>query len=48
MHIVKGIGLAVTPIDERLDQAVRFTVAGVRHLDAGAGGPGRGGPRRKS
>jgi AcrR family transcriptional regulator len=43
MHIVKGIGLAVTPIDERLEQAVQFTVAGVRHFDSGAGRPGQAG-----
>jgi AcrR family transcriptional regulator len=39
MHIVKGMGLAVTPVDERLEQAVRFTVAGVAHLDDDACGP---------
>lgn len=33
MHIVKGAHIVETPIDERLERAVRFTVAGVLHLD---------------
>jgi AcrR family transcriptional regulator len=44
MHIVKGIGRAVIPIEERLDNAVRFTVAAVMNIDAAP--PGR--PRRKT
>jgi len=39
MHIVKGIAVVPTPVDERLEQAVQFTVAGVVHLENGAGGP---------
>jgi hypothetical protein len=40
MHVVKGIGVAARPVDERLEEAVRFTVAGVVHLDDDAGDPG--------
>jgi AcrR family transcriptional regulator len=47
MHIVKGMGVAVTPVDERLEQAVRFTVAGVVHLDDDAGGRTRARTARK-
>jgi AcrR family transcriptional regulator len=43
MHIVKGAGLAVRPVEERLEDAVRFTVAGIRHIEAAP--PVR--PRRK-
>jgi AcrR family transcriptional regulator len=36
MHIVKGVALGTASVDERLEQAVQFTVAGVMHLeDAG-------------
>jgi AcrR family transcriptional regulator len=38
MHIVRGTGVVPTPVDERLEQAVQFTVAGVVHLKKGAGG----------
>ena len=49
MHVVKGIGLAARPVDERLEEAVRFTVAGVVHLDDEAGGATRTTtPRRPS
>jgi AcrR family transcriptional regulator len=37
MHVVRGIGLATTPVEERLEQAVRFTVSAVRHLPRAAG-----------
>jgi TetR/AcrR family transcriptional regulator, regulator of cefoperazone and chloramphenicol sensitivity len=43
VHIAKGIRLPVArPVDERLEQAVRFTVAGVLHLDRAAIRPPRG------
>ena len=47
MHVVKGIGLAARPVDERLEEAVRFTVAGVVHLDDDAGGRSRARTSRK-
>jgi len=49
MHVVKGTGVDPTPFDERLEQAVRFTVAGVLHLDHAAGDrPGARAARRRS
>jgi AcrR family transcriptional regulator len=33
MHIVKGAGVAVTPVDEQLEYAVRFTVAAVMNVE---------------
>ena len=39
MHIVRGADAAAGPLEERLDHAVRFTVAGIRHLEGG--GPAR-------
>jgi TetR/AcrR family transcriptional regulator, regulator of cefoperazone and chloramphenicol sensitivity len=44
VHVAKGIGIAVTTVDERLEQAVCFTVAAVMHLDAVP----HGRPRRKA
>jgi AcrR family transcriptional regulator len=48
MHIVKGTGVDLTPVDERLERAVRFTVAGVMHVDGGGRRPHARAPRRKS
>jgi TetR/AcrR family transcriptional regulator, regulator of cefoperazone and chloramphenicol sensitivity len=34
MHIVRGAGRVGTPMDERFDHAVRFTIAAVMHMEA--------------
>ncbi len=34
MHLAKGMGAAAAAVDERLDHAVRFTVAAVVHMNA--------------
>jgi len=34
MHIVKGADVTGTPVDDRLEHAVRFTVSAVRHIEA--------------
>ncbi len=48
MHIVKGTAVAPTPVDERLEGVVQFTVAGVVHLENRAGGPARTKTPRKT
>jgi AcrR family transcriptional regulator len=48
MHIVKRTAVVPTPVDERLEQAVQFTVAGVVHLKNGAGGQSHAKTPRKT
>ena len=44
VHVARGAGVVDATLDERLDDAVRFTVAAVMHMNAAP--PGR--PRRKT
>jgi len=48
MHLAKGVGAAAVDIDQRLDHAVRFTVAAVLHVDARPRSRGRRKAPRKS
>jgi len=49
MHLAKGMGASAAAVDERLDHAVRFTVAAVTHLPpAPAPRPTRAATRRPS
>jgi AcrR family transcriptional regulator len=49
MHIVKGGNTDPTPVDQKLEHAVRFSVAAVRHIEVPPSKKARGGrpPRRR-
>jgi len=47
MHIMKGAGVAVRPVEERLEHAVRFTVAAIRYIEGAPPGRPRSTSQRK-
>ena len=49
VHVARGTGVVETTVDERLEQAVRFTVAAVMHMKAMPSGRSRRTtPRKRS